>query len=204
MNALAREAPLTAQPLPDEASLIDLQWFVAITERHREEWACENLAAQYGYYPWLPMAVVMGRDRRTHRPAQRLVPLFPGYVLLGIEFHIGFGAVRSTKGVQHLICSAEGYPLQLPISELQRLRAYLEMDGGAVDMRPKEAPRYKSGDRVKVIEGPFAGQFGLCTRSDGKKTEVRVTLFGGQTSAQFTDKQLERIVNPNSGMRATG
>ena len=80
--------------------------------------------------------------------------LFPGYlfVLIELQWH----AARWAPGVVRLVMNGVG-PAAVPDGVIADLKG--RETGGLIDLpRP---PKFRTGDRLRVISGPFDGHVGL-------------------------------------------
>ena len=100
----------------------------------------------------------MPKLRETRRGAQfveRIVPLFPGYLFIGVGARSReVGVIRSTRGVAHIVRSA-GKITPLPQAFIEALAAQCDED----DIYTPHS-QLRAGDRVSVTNGPFAEYFG--------------------------------------------
>ena len=169
-----------------ETSLSDLSyagpasyWFAVFSKPRREEEAAEQLTQQ-GFTVFLPRV----RARRRLRGQWRDVvePMFPRYLFLratpGLD---DLRPIRSTRGVVGLVRFG-GEPRPAPdalIVELQRLCATAD---GALSLPEPLVP----GDRVRVVEGPFAGYEAELLSQDGEnRARVLLTLLGQSHAVQM-------------------
>ena len=154
-------------------------WFAVFSKPRREEEATEQLTRQ-GFTVFLPRV----RARRRLRGQWRDIvePMFPRYLFLratpGLD---DLRPIRSTRGVVGLVRFG-GEPRPAPdalIIELQRLCA---ADDGALSLPEPLAP----GDRVRIVEGPFAGYEAELLSQDGEnRARVLLTLLGQSHAVQM-------------------
>src|SRR5579864_6690885 len=131
-----------------------ITWYVAYTQPHGEAKALDHLRRQ-GYALYLP------RYRRFVRHARKravvLRPLFPRYLFVGLDrLSQRWRPIRSTAGVVGLVTSGDE-PVPVPAEIVETLRQR-ERDG-AFDLS-SPARCLRSGDAVRVTEGPFADLVG--------------------------------------------
>ncbi len=126
------------------------RWFAVYTMARNEERASYHLRNQ-GYEVYLP------RYRKKRRHARRTdwvkMPLFPRYLFVRLDLEVmPWPAVQSTVGVSALVCSGnEPVPIR---SELIAAIQGRENPDGLVEM--SENFSGKPGDRVTLLDGPFA------------------------------------------------
>ncbi len=131
-----------------------ITWHAAYTQPDAEARAAEHLERQ-GYLAYLP------RYRRHVRHARReslvLRPLFPRYLLVGIDRLVQrWRPVRSTVGMVGLVASAEE-PVPVAAAIVDALRAQ-ESDGAFDIVAPTQ--RLRAGDDIRVTHGPFGDLMG--------------------------------------------
>ncbi len=120
---------------------------------------------------------------------------FPGYVLVQLPPHPEQNAdlwhlIKETPGVSGFIGSRNA-PVPLEDSEVQ---AILEETEAEHD-RPKPKVRFEEGERVKIIDGPFANFLGNIDEInvDRGTLKVMVEIFERLTSVEVEFWQVEKI-----------
>ena len=87
--------------------------------------------------------------------ARKPCPFFPGYLFVEAELHaVGISTFRYMPYCTDLVCSFGGEAAQIPNELIQGLRrrlSELAKEGGT----PAEV--FSKGERVAIVEGPFAG-----------------------------------------------
>ena len=109
--------------------------------------------------------------------------IFPGYVLVKMiltdeSWHL----VRNIRGVTGFVGAANK---PVPLTEQEIL---------ALGVEKKEVMvRYGVGDRVKVVDGPLDGFYGIVDELEADKNRVRVTvsMFGRETPVDLELDQVE-------------
>jgi transcriptional antiterminator RfaH len=146
-------------------------WAAAQLQPQRDGLALHCLR-QAGFETYAPRL----RERRTvhGRRVIRTPLLFPNYLFILIELQ--WSAARWSPGVVRLVMDGAA-PAAVPDRVIDALRA--RERGGLIELlRP---PKFRAGDRVRVLHGPFIGQVGLFA---GMKPRERVAvllgLLGGQ------------------------
>src|SRR4029077_7459650 len=122
-------------------------WHVLYT-RHQHEKTVRRILANKGFDTFLPLRRSASRWKDRTKMVDR--PLFPCYVFVrGVERE--WLNVLKTPGVQMLVPGSNGAAV-VPDEEIDAIRRLTE-GGGIVEPHPF----LKSGDRVRVKLGPFAG-----------------------------------------------
>ena len=163
-----------------------MRWFAVHTQPHSEGKAHENLARQ-GYAPYLP------RYRRWVRHARQrklvLRPLFSRYLFVGFDrATMPWRPILSTVGVSGIVCRGDGpEPVAPGVIELLRKR---ESDGAFDELVP--AHRLKSGDAVRIAEGPFENVIGrLVKAGDEERVYILFELLGRSVRAEVSAAIIE-------------
>jgi transcription antitermination factor NusG len=156
----------TISPSPGQyAAEIDVaRWYVGCTAPRHEKSAAAHLAHR-GVEHFLP--VYEKRSRWKDRVARVITPLFPGYVFLHLPYRERLRALEA-PGVTSLI-QFGGVPAPIDGKEIEALRAGLSADGVA-----EPCPYLAVGNRVRVLNGPFAGLTGMLQKKNGVRLVVSI------------------------------
>src|SRR5262245_58009936 len=145
-------------------------WACAQLQPQRERLAlhCLTLA---GYATYLPRL----RERRMSygRRIETMPPLFPGYLFFRVELQ--WHTARWAAGVTRLIMDGVA-PAIVPAAVIDGLKA--REVGGLIEL-PKP-PKFRPGDRVRVLHGAFAGHTGLYAgMRPQQRIEILLAILGG-------------------------
>lgn len=117
--------------------------------------------------------------------------VFPGYVLAKMDmsdqiWHL----VKDTPKVTGFL---GGGNKPVPISEKEAARLMTQLQEGIE--KPRAAITFEIGEKVKVMEGPFATFEGLVEEIDeGKgRVKVSVSIFGRATPVELEFSQVEKV-----------
>lgn len=142
-------------------------WYLIHTKPRMEKQAEENLNRQ-GYETYLPM--ITTRRRRNSRYITLTEAFFPRYMFIYLNTHTdNWAPIRSTLGVSRLI-QFGGIPATAPLELIKSLQANEDELG----FQETEIKEMKTGDKVNIIDGPFAGYSGIYNK---KKSTERVTIL---------------------------
>jgi transcriptional antiterminator NusG len=122
--------------------------------------------------------------RRTY---QRRV--FPGYILVEmILTDDSWYVVRNTPGVTGFVGMGNN-PTPLREEEVQRIIQRMEAEA------PKVKVTFKQGQKVRIIQGPFADFIGTVDDINMEKGKVRVmvSFFGRETPVELDFLQVEKV-----------
>ncbi|MEI6804812.1 MAG: transcription/translation regulatory transformer protein RfaH [Burkholderiales bacterium] len=140
--------PATPSPSNSSASSATLSWYVVHTKIRQEALAMTNLNRQ-GFECYMPMLKM--EKMRRHKATLVEEPMFPRYLFIRLDTSgsgPSWSPIRSTLGVSQLVRFG-GQPavVDSKLIELLRTREQVGL--------PERL--FKSGERVVVADGPFAG-----------------------------------------------
>ena len=121
---------------------------------------------------------------------QRKKKYFPGYVLLKSEMdNTIYHMIKNLKKVSGFL-GTKGTPI--PVSEREIEKILGQIKDGVV--QPKSGVEYNIGEKVQVIDGPFASFSGLVEDIDEDKLrlKVSVSIFGRPTPVDLEYSQVEK------------
>ena len=121
---------------------------------------------------------------------QRKKKYFPGYVLLKSEMdNTIYHMIKNLKKVSGFL-GTKGTPI--PVSEKEIDKILGQIKDGVV--QPKSGIEYNVGEKVQVIDGPFASFSGLVEDIDEEKLrlKVSVSIFGRPTPVDLEYSQVEK------------
>lgn len=148
------------------------QWYVVHTKPRMEEVAIENLERQ-GYSTYRP---TMAKSQRRRNRWQKInIPLFPRYLFVQLAAGVDcFSPVRSTIGV-HDIVRFGSRPAMLH----QHLIETIRLQEASIHSHTSSHPKWKTGDKLEVIDGPFSGLIGVFEKeNDNERVAVLLNLLG--------------------------
>ncbi len=161
----------------------DVIWFLAQLKPNCARLAVRNLVRQ-GFRTFLP--VHQETVRRDTRFANRMQPLFPGYLFVGVDAADGgWSSINGTHGVTRLVSFGRN-PVPLPDGLVDALMARCDADGL---LRPDVA--VKAGDQVVMTGGAFAEFVGRVEQVDAdQRVWVLLDILGRATRVTVTPDNL--------------
>lgn len=162
-------------------------WYCVQTKPRAEAVALEQLERQR-YHCLLPRIRRVVVASRT-RPRKTVVEaLFPRYLFLSADPSTqSLAPIRSTIGVIGLVRFA-GQPARVDEAIIARLSRDAGVDGVIEPTPFQPAP----GDRVQVMEGPFAGLMGVYAQANGEaRAIVLLQLLGSQRAVRVPMDSLQ-------------
>ena len=128
---------------------------------------------------------------RRGKRIQRKKKYFPGYVLIKSEMDNDlYHMIKNIKKVSGFL-GTKGVPAPVSDEEIEKILGQIK-DGVA---QPKSAIDYSVGEKVQVIDGPFASFHGLIEDIDEDKSRLKVSvlIFGRPTPVDLEYNQVERV-----------
>lgn len=146
--------------------------YVAQTKPREEPRARDELTRQ-GFEAFYPTEL---RRRLVRRAlAVFAMPIFPSYIFVAFDPLVDrWQAIHGTRGVRRLMCSKErADPIRLPPAVARNLR---ERSAAPLE-RPEEVVRlFRRGERVRIVDGPFADHAATVTHYDQSDANVMLLL----------------------------
>ena len=127
---------------------------------------------------------------RRGKRVQRKKKYFPGYVLIKSEMNNNiYHMIKNIKKVSGFLGS-KGTPVPVSDKEIEKILGRIK-DGMA---QPKSGIEYNVGEKVQVIDGPFASFSGLVEDVDEEKArlKVSVSIFGRPPPVELEYSQVEK------------
>lgn len=173
----------------------ELHWYVIHTYSGHEQKVADTLKQRVEAFglkeqiveilvPTQEKIVIDAGKKKTIRER-----LFPGYVMVRmILTDETWGAVRNTTGVTGFV-GAGARPTSLPPHEVDAILKFTKLEA------PKFELKFKVGETVKVIDGPFNDFLGKVDEIDEEKGKVKVlvSVFGRETPIELDFLQVARL-----------
>ena len=159
-------------------------WYVLHTKSRFENVVNEGLIKK-SIEVFLPKVQV--RSKRRDRKVMIRVPLFPGYLFVRSNLnpyeHI---EIVKTVGAVRLVGNKDG-PLPVPSETVESLKIMVKGNHPVTT-----GTRFKKGDRVVVIYGPFTGVIGSFVRYGGKgRVIVNIDALGQFAGVDVNEEDIE-------------
>lgn len=187
------ESPVAA-PLEDEGSRL---WYAVQTNPQQESAAGASLARERIdiFFPrrWV-------RVSHARRSGMVLRSFLPGYLFARVG-HGRFEAIARAGGVRDLL-RVNSAPVPIPDAIMELFMAGFDESGYRLPEPEPVGPRYRVGDAVKVIKGPFASFHGLVDRVDASgQLRILVEIFARATPVEMLASWVESL-SPDRAERA--
>ncbi len=121
---------------------------------------------------------------------QRKKKYFPGYVLVKVDLdNQMYHLIKNIKKVSGFL-GQKGHPIPVSENEIQKIKGQIK-DGV---VQTKSFLSYSIGEKVQVIDGPFASFNGLVEEVDEEKSRLKVAvmIFGRPTPVDLEFHQIEK------------
>jgi transcriptional antiterminator RfaH len=152
-------------------------WYAVFTKPRQEQLAAEHLGRQ-GFETYLPRLRCKRRRRGGWVPV--VEALFPRYLFVSVEAASQTVApIRSTVGVTDLVRFGQELA-PVPGLVIDRLRSHEDAETGLHELG---RPLFRQGDKVTVVDGPFAGIDGVFQAEKGQdRVLILLSVLGGNQS----------------------
>jgi len=155
--------PASPSPVTPPASPATLSWYVVHTKIRQEALAMTNLNRQ-GFECYMPMLKM--EKMRRHKATLVEEPMFPRYLFIRLDTSgsgPSWSPIRSTLGVSQLVRFG-GQPAVVDSKLIELLRTREQVG------QPERL--FKSGERVVVADGPFAGIEAIFKTADAESRSM--------------------------------
>lgn len=155
--------------------------------RHNLEQRIESMGmSDFIYQVVVPTVEEIELKDGKRRTVERC--LYPGYLM--VQMHLtddSWYVVRNTPGVTGFVGMGNN-PTPLRAEAVQRILRRMESTA------PEVRATFKHGQKVRIIEGPFADFIGIVDEIDEERTKVRVlvSFFGRETPVELDFLQVEK------------
>ena len=189
LQAAQPEAEVTEEQRPRERA-----WFVVHSYSGYENKVKKNLEQRIesmGMQDQIFQVIVPTEEEVEIRDGHRRTTrrrVFPGYLLVDMILNDdSWYVVRNTPGVTGFVGSGTK-PTPLRQEEVDKILKRMESEA------PRVRVTFREGQRVRIIEGPFADFIGTVDELDVDRGKVRVlvSFFGRETPVELDFLQVER------------
>lgn len=141
----------------------NITWCVAHTQAQKE-WVAQQHLLDQGYEVYMP------RFKKTVRHArkveQKLVPLFPRYIFVGMDLESArWRSINGTRGVSYLLMRDDTHPAKVPDGLINHLRAQ-ETEDGIFPLSSLDT--FTKGETVRILDGPLTDHMAVFDFMDDK------------------------------------
>jgi transcription antitermination factor NusG len=159
-------------------------WFCIRSNIKCERKARDGLLRK-GFDVYLPTFKEERRIRRSNEWRTIELVTFPRYLFFAFTDGLSWFDVRSTDGVESVLCGAGRAPVRVPDAELEELQ--IAHDMGLFDNMRARGPIFEPGVHVTIRGGPFEGYDGVVRDSKaGRYADVLMDILGKQTPVRVS------------------
>ena len=161
-------------------------WYAVHTKSRFENVVFEGLAKK-SLKVFLPKVLV--QSKRRDRKKMIRIPLFPGYLFVKTDLNPYEQLdILKTTGVVRFIGSKQG-PVPVPSEDIASLEIMIKSDQPVAT-----GNRFRKGDRVIVVQGPFTGVNGTFARYGGQgRVIVNIEALGQFASVEVNEEDVEKL-----------
>jgi transcriptional antiterminator RfaH len=167
------------------------RWY-ALHCKPNSEYQVVAILQQRGIESYLPEIEVLGASR-----IQRKKPLFPCYLFCQVDLkRVGLSKIQWIPGLRRIVTFG-GQPVPVPADVIDLVR--YKLDETQANRDPLEQKhRFKSGDLVRIKQGPFQDMIAIFDRptSPSERVQVLLGILGGVTRVQVETDNLEEASAP--------
>jgi transcriptional antiterminator NusG len=186
---IAEETNVEAPVLQDDRAWYVVHCYSGYENKvkHNLEQRIETMRMQSQIF----QVVVPTEDEMEVRDGKRRIierRVFPGYILVQMVLtDDSWFVVRNTPGVTGFV-GMGNEPTPLRPEEVQAIMKRMEAEA------PKIKVTFKSGQKVRIIDGPFNEFIGMVDEIDMERAKVRVlvSFFGRETPVELDFLQVEK------------
>ena len=176
---------------------MEKEWYVVNTYSGHENKVKEKLemrASSMGMEDYIFRVVVPEQTEVEVKDGvkkEKVKKMFPGYILVEMIMNDeAWFIVRNTPGVTGFIGSSGKGAKPFPLTPMEVDKILGSMGISRLEI----GNSLNVGDRIKVVNGPFANMFGKVSSVDIERQHVEVTidLFGQETVVELELTEIER------------
>jgi len=181
------------EPRPSEEDA--LNWYVVHCYSGYENKVKHNLEQRIeamGVSELIDQVVVPTEEEMEVRDGKRRTVekrVFPGYILVHMKLdERALNVVRSTNGVTRFV-GMGSKPTPLTPAEVNQIMRRMQAEA------PKLRVNFRTAQKVRIIDGPFADFMGMVDKIDTERAKVTVlvSFFGRETPVELDFLQVERM-----------
>ncbi|TYB30662.1 MAG: transcription termination/antitermination factor NusG [Candidatus Mcinerneyibacterium aminivorans] len=154
-----------------------------LKERIRKENLSEHFEEIY-----IPSEKIKKKSRGKQKEVNQRI--FPGYILVRMEMNDKtWHVVKNTNGIGGFV-SAESEPMTLSDEKVSKIKNESEDRRSTLQKKTD----FRVGEKVRIIDGPFASFNGVVENilSEKSKLRVMVSIFGRKTPVELDYDQVKK------------
>jgi transcriptional antiterminator RfaH len=145
-----------------------LNWYLVTTKTGEQDKAEDSLGSQ------------MFEVFNPKLNAETIEPLFPGYVFVRFDPDVQAAAkINYSRGVRKLVTFGD-VAVPIPVQVVDFIKGARPVAPKPAQPVPRETRNLKQGEKVKVIEGPFAGIEAVFDEPNGQQRSFLIIEMLGK------------------------
>lgn len=178
---------------------MSLEWYVIRVQSGKEEQIrdriLQRIQASQGMQNRIPRVIVPIENITEIKGGKKRIrqrKLYPGYLMIQMEYNEDcWHLIKETHGVGDFV-GPEAKPHPMEVKDVDRILKEMEK---TTEEAPKLKIDFKTGDSVKIKEGPFENFDGTVEEVFPQKglVKVMVSIFGRATPVELEYWQVESI-----------
>ena len=176
----------------------ECHWYIVRGVSGKEAKIKEYIEAESASYSRYLEEVLIPKERVLRRVGTRKLVVdrlfYPGYIIIKafLTSELKDFIISVPNVIGFLSDSKGGDPV--PMTAADKERMIRKMDSVEGVQKTSEVS-FRSGDTIKVIDGPFDGYSGVVStiKEDKRRLEVEVAVFGRKTPVELSYSQVEKI-----------
>lgn len=149
------------------------RWYVVQTIPRMEKWAVDNLI-ENGFQTYWPRYMVKIKNRPK---AEKYRSVFSSYVFAKFDSILDpWRSICSTRGVRRILGASEEDAVPLPCGFVEMMLT--DNPSGVIEAPENNAIVFKTGDQIKIVDGPLAGHVGVMKYSERGRIALLLSLLG--------------------------
>jgi transcriptional antiterminator NusG len=213
VTPVAETSPEEEPEAPQEPS--KKRWYIVKVQSNREDSIKEAIERKVKiegleeYFGQIIIPVERVQELRRGKRVTKSIKLYPGYLMVEVEFNDRILYLfRETSGVGDFVGGSVGKQ-PTPMSDKEVARMLHQADKPVVDIEdepgttttpdkpqreiPKLRPRWAVGDRLKVVDGNFAGMEGEVVDLTDERVRLMLTILGRPVPLDLEFWQVETV-----------
>jgi transcriptional antiterminator RfaH len=166
-----------------------MTWCVVHTRPLKENVAKAHLLQQ-GYQVYFPK--LKKTCRHARRIEEKLVPLFPRYIFVGLQLAISkWRSINGTRGVSSLLMCDDLHPAEVPFHIIEQLQSQEEEKEVVA---ASSLMTFVKGDKVRILEGAFQDQLAVYhSMSDSHRIQLLLNFMGREMKVILPTYAIEAL-----------
>ncbi len=162
-------------------------YWLCFKTNSRQEFLARDFLKGLGFQVLLPH--YLKTIRHARKTTEVPYPLFPTYgFLLYDGYFPSLNLIKYAKGISYYLQKDNGSPSIVPQYIIDKIQSLQQKDGTYLI----DTSFYKSGDKIKIIKGPFMGLSAIFKeRVDDWRAKLLINLLGRLNKVDLDNQKIE-------------